>query len=70
MWSSLLELVNVTLFSGPGVSLYTLAYDTLRGAVTVPRLAIKGPKVGGGPVPGNFQPFPKTVRKIFPLITL
>ena len=39
MWSSLLELVNVTLFSGPGVSLYTLAYDTLRGAMTLPKPA-------------------------------
>ena len=53
MWSSLLELVNVALFNESGVSLYTLAYDTLRGAMTVPRLTIKGPKVDGGPVPGN-----------------
>ena len=44
--------------------------DTPTGALTVPRLIIKGQKVGGGPVPGNLHSFSKVVGTILPLISL
>ena len=40
--------------------------DIPTGARTVPRLTIKGQKVGSGPIPGNLPPFPKIVGIIFP----
>ena len=44
--------------------------DTTTGAMTVQRLTIVGQKVGGGPIPGNFHPFPKIVGIILPLVSL
>ena len=44
--------------------------DTPTGALTVPRLIIKGQKVGGGTVPGNLHSFSKVVGTILPLISL
>jgi len=38
--------------------------------MTVLRPAIKGKKVGSGPIPGNPCPFPKIIGIIFPLIGL
>ena len=43
--------------------------DTLTGAMTVPRLTIKGQKMGSDPIPGNPCPFPKIVEIILPLIS-
>ena len=39
--------------------------DLLKDTMTGPRLAIKGQKVGSGPILGDLCPFSKTVR-IFP----
>ena len=43
---------------------------TPTSAVTFPRLTIKGQKVGSGPIPGNLDPFSKTVGIILQLISL
>ena len=43
--------------------------DTPTSAMTVLRLAIKGQKVSGGPIPGNPCPFPKIVGITQPIKT-
>ena len=60
-----LKMVEDLTSSKPWTSLYahcnTLAYmlnDTPTSAMTVPRLTIKGQKLGGDPIPGNRHPFP------------
>ena len=40
------------------------------GALTIPRLTIKGQKVGSDPIPGNPHPFFKVVGIILSLISL
>ena len=42
----------------------------LKGTKTFPRLTIKGKKVGGGPIPGKFHPFPKIVGLVLPLVSI
>ena len=44
--------------------------DIPTNAMTVPRLTIKGQKVGSGPIPGNPHSFPKIVGTILLLISL
>jgi len=44
--------------------------DTPTGTMVVPRVTIKGQKVGSGPIPGNLCPFSKIVGIILPLISL
>ena len=44
--------------------------DTPTSVMTVLRPAIKGQKVGSGPVPRNLHPFPQITGIIFPLISL
>ena len=44
--------------------------DTPTGTMVVPRLLIKGQKVGSRPIPGNLCPFSKIVGIILPLDSL
>ena len=44
--------------------------DTPTSTMAVPRLTIKGQKVGAGPIPGNPCPFSKIVGIILPLVSL
>ena len=44
--------------------------DTSTGSETVPRLTLKGQKIGGAPIPRNSCPFSKVVRKFLPLLSL
>ena len=43
---------------------------TPTGVMTVPKLTIKGQKVGSGPIPRNPCFFPKILGIILPLISL
>ena len=58
-------------FEPPGKIIhYHKLNDTPTGALTVPRLIIKGQKVGRGPIPGNLHSFSELVGTILPLISL
>lgn len=44
--------------------------DTSTGTVAVPRLTVKGQKIGGAPILRNSCPFPQVVRNFLPLLSL